>query len=64
MSTKPLGVLPSRLGVPARVGVPPAVSRVEKPLLVGLVVLTVVWIVYRQVRNHAPRAAAPARSGS
>jgi membrane protein DedA with SNARE-associated domain len=38
-------------------------SRIEKPLLVGLVVLALVWIVWRQVRDHASRAAAPAGPG-
>jgi membrane protein DedA with SNARE-associated domain len=35
-------------------------AKVEKPLLVGIVVLTVVWVVWRHVRDHSSRAAARA----
>jgi membrane protein DedA with SNARE-associated domain len=33
-------------------------ATVEKPLLIGLVVLTVVWVVYRQSKNHLSGGAA------
>jgi membrane protein DedA with SNARE-associated domain len=38
-------------------------ATVEKPLLIGIVVLTVVWIVYRQGKNHLPSGAAGAEPG-
>jgi membrane protein DedA with SNARE-associated domain len=38
-------------------------ARVETPLLAGLIVLAVVWVVWRHVRDHASRAAAPAKPG-
>jgi hypothetical protein len=31
-------------------------AKVEKPLPVGIVMLTVVWVIWRQVRNHGHRA--------
>jgi membrane protein DedA with SNARE-associated domain len=31
-------------------------ASVEKPLLIGIVVLTALWIVHRHVSDHAPRA--------
>ena len=37
---------------------------VEKPLLVGIVVLTVVWIVYRHGRDHLARASAGSQPGA
>jgi membrane protein DedA with SNARE-associated domain len=33
-------------------------AKVEKPLLVGIVVVTIVWIVWRNVWNHSSRPAA------
>ena len=38
-------------------------TKVEKPLLVGIVVMTIVWVVWRHVRDHASRAATPATPG-
>jgi hypothetical protein len=38
-------------------------GKVEKPLLVGIVVLTIVWVVWRHVRDHSSRAAARANIG-
>jgi membrane protein DedA with SNARE-associated domain len=38
-------------------------ATVEKPLLIGIVVLTVAWIVYRQGKNHLPGGAAAAEPG-
>ena len=38
-------------------------ATVEKPLLIGLVVLTVVWVVYRQSKNHLSGRAAGAEPG-
>jgi membrane protein DedA with SNARE-associated domain len=35
-------------------------ATVEKPLLIGIIVLTVVWIVYRQGKNHLSGSAAGA----
>jgi membrane protein DedA with SNARE-associated domain len=39
-------------------------ARIEKPLLVGIVVLTVVWIVWRHVRDHSSRPAVRVDAGS
>jgi membrane protein DedA with SNARE-associated domain len=38
-------------------------AAVEKPLLIGLLVLSVVWVVYRQSKNHVPGGAAGAEPG-
>jgi membrane protein DedA with SNARE-associated domain len=38
-------------------------STVEKPLLIGMVALTVIWIVYRQGKNHLSGGAAGAEPG-
>jgi membrane protein DedA with SNARE-associated domain len=38
-------------------------AKVEKPLLVGIVVLTIVWVIWRHVRDHAARAAPPVKPG-
>jgi membrane protein DedA with SNARE-associated domain len=38
-------------------------ARIEKPLLIGIVVLTAVWIIHRHVSDQAPRAAAGAKAG-
>ena len=38
-------------------------ATVEKPLLIGIVVLTVAWIIWRHVKDHAPSGTAGAAPG-
>jgi membrane protein DedA with SNARE-associated domain len=38
-------------------------AMIEKPLLIGIVVLTVAWVVYRQGKNHLSGGAAGAEPG-
>jgi len=38
-------------------------AMIEKPLLIGIVVLTVAWVVYRQRKNHLSGGAAGAEPG-